>query len=161
VEKRYTQLLDETEKEMDRLMQVWLDSKVRRYRMARTVNLLSPSYAFQYTVEGLLGTGLAKRQNFLRQAIDYRHTLRDFVRTRDAADPDSPQIHFLPGFMSDAALDGEQIPRFAEKRLTPAQGLADSVVPAVMLLTETLMAFLFAVWAVNRTDVTGFAMAEE
>lgn len=35
------------------------------------------------------------------------------------------------------------------------QGLAFSVVPVVVLLGETLAAFLFALWAVNRADVTG------
>jgi ABC-type transport system involved in multi-copper enzyme maturation permease subunit len=161
LEKQYIRVLGETEKEMNRLANLWLDSKVQRYRMARAVNMLSPSYAFQYTAEGLLGTGLAKRQNFMRQALEYRQTLRDFVRARDTADADSPRIHFLPGFMSDAPLDAEQIPRFQEQPLSPAQGLADSVVPAVMLLTETLLALLFAIWAVNRTDVTGYAVAEE
>ena len=64
-------------------------------------------------------------------------------------------------FESNAPLDGEDIPRFGEKPLSPAQGLAYSVTPAVMLLIETLIAFLFAVWAVNRADITGYAMSEE
>ena len=39
--------------------------------------------------------------------------------------------------------------------------LAFGVVPLVVLLVETLAAFLFALWAVNRADITGYAMAEE
>ena len=33
-------------------------------------------------------------------------------------------------------------------------------VPLVVLVPEAVLACLFAVWAVNRTDVTGYAMAE-
>lgn len=161
VEKRFVRLMAGTEEEMRRISSEWLDGKVARYRVARTVNLLSPSYAFQYTVEGLLGTGLAKRQSFLAQSMDYRTTLQDFVRARDASDPDSPHVLYLPDFMSETPLDGDDIPRFQEKPLSPAEGLSYSVVPAVMLLGETLLAFLFALWRVNRVDVTGYAVAEE
>jgi len=160
VERRYVRLLDEAEEEMYRLGQEWLDRRLARYRVARAVNLLSPAYAFQYTVEALLGTGLAKRQHFLEQAFEFRETLRAFLRERDAADGDSPHVLFLPAFMSQKPLDGEQMPRFVERPLSPAQGLAFSVVPLVVLLVETLAAFLFALWAVNRSDVTGYAMAE-
>lgn len=108
-----------------------------------------------------IGTGLAKWQYFLEQAFELRETLRVFLRERDAADGDSPHVLFLPDFMSRASLDDEHMPRFVERRLSPAQGLAFSVVPAVVLLGETLAAFLFALWAVNRADVTGYAMAAE
>ena len=160
VERRYVRLLDEAEEEMYRLGRKWLDRKVERYRVARVVNLLSPAYAFQYTVEAFLGTGLAKRQHFLEQVFKFRESLRVFLRERDAADGDSPHVLFLPAFMSQEPLDGEQMPRFIERPMSPAQGLVFSVVPLVVLLVETLAAFLFALWAVNRTDVTGYAMAE-
>lgn len=161
VERRYVLLLEEGEKKMYRLGQEWLDREVARYRVARAVNLLSPAYAFQYTVEGFLGTGLAKRQRFLQQVFDYRETVRAFLRDRDAADGDSPHALFLPDFMSKTPLDNEQLPRFVERPLSPAQGLAFSVVPLLVLLAETLAAFVFALWAVNRADITGYAMAED
>ena len=69
-------------------------------------------------------------------------------------------MFFLPDFLSRVPLDSEQMPRFVERPLSPAQSLASSVVPAVVLLAEVLAAFLFALWAINRTDVTGYAMSE-
>lgn len=160
VERRYARALDEAEAEMYRRGRAWLDRRVESYRVARAINLLSPSYAFQYTVEALLGTGLAKRERFLQQAFAYRESLRAFLRERDAADGASPHLLFLPPFMSQAPLDGGWLPRLVERPLSPAQGLAAGVVPVVALLAETLAAFLFALWAVHRTDVTGYAMAE-
>ena len=161
VERRYARLMEDAEKEGYRLGQVWLDRKVERYEVARSVNLLSPAYAFQYSVEALLGTGLPKRQHFLEQAFEYRENLRSFLRERDAGDGDSPHLLFHSEFMSQEPLDGDQMPRFVEKPLSPAEGFAFSVVPFVILLVETLAAFLFALWAVNRLDVTGYAMAED
>lgn len=84
-----------------------------------------------------------------------------YLRERDAADGESPHVLFLPAFMSQEPLDGDHIPPFVERPLSPADALAFGVVPLVVLLAETLAAFLFALWAVNRADVTGYAMAEE
>ena len=131
-----------------------------RYELARAINLLSPAFAFQYTVEALLGSGLPKRQSFIDQVFQYRTALRDVLRHRDAADPDSPHVLFLPRFVSRQPLEEALIPRFRERALTPAEGLAFSVTPLVVLLVETLLAFLFARWSVNRADVTGYGMAE-
>ncbi|HCV23873.1 MAG TPA: hypothetical protein DGN59_10455, partial [Candidatus Latescibacteria bacterium] len=55
----------------------------------------APGYAFQYSMEALLGTGVARHQDFFRQAMRYRETLRQFVRARDAQDSDSPHGTFL------------------------------------------------------------------
>ncbi len=161
VERRYAQVMNEAERQMYRIGLVALDSKVYRYQIARTINLISPAFAFQYTVEAVLGTGLAKRQNFLNQALDYREQLRHFVWEQDAADPDSPHVRYLGEFLSSAPLTPDQVPRFVERPLSAADGLAFSLVPVVVLLLETGAVFLFALWAVNRADVTGYAIGEE
>ena len=69
------------------------------------MNLLSPGYAFQYSLEALLGNGIARFRSFTRQGWDYRETLREFLRARDAADPDSPHVLFLGDYMSQEKLD--------------------------------------------------------
>lgn len=115
---------------------------------------------FQYAVEALLGTGVVKRQSFLAQARDYRQALRDFLRGRDAADRDSRHVLYFPDYMSQAPLDGRQMPRFGERPVSLGAGIAHGYIPLLILVLETLAAFLFAVWAVNRTDLTGYAMAE-
>jgi hypothetical protein len=122
---------------------------------------LSPAFAFQYSVEAILGTGLAKRQAFLEQALDYRESLRHFVREQDAMDPDSPHELYLRNYLSKKPLVDGQLPRFVERPLSPADGLTFSVIPLVVLLLEAGAAFFFAVWAVSRADVTGYAVAEE
>ena len=132
-----------------------------RYEVARTINLFSPAFAFQYSVEAILGTGLAKRQAFLEQALDYRESLRHFVREQDAMDPDSPHELYLRNYLSKKPLVDGQLPRFVERPLSPADGLTFSLIPLVVLLLEAGAAFFFALWAVSRADVTGYAVAEE
>ncbi len=160
-ERTYARAMNDAENQMYRMGAEGLDRKLHRYQIARTINLISPSFAFQYTVEAVLGTGLAKRQNFLEQALDYRESLRHLIREQDALDPDSPHILYLSNFLSKAPLSEGQLPRFVERPLSAADGLAFSVTPLIVLLLETAAAFFFALWAVNRADVTGYAVAEE
>ena len=159
-EKRYARRINEAEEDQQRFSDEYIGHQLRRFSVARAVNMFSPGFAFQYAVESLLGTGVVKRQSFLAQARDYRTTLRDFLRTRDATDRNSPHILFFPGYMSGEPLNGREIPRFGERPVPLSESLALGYLPLLILLLETLAAFLFAFWAVNRTDLTGYAMAE-
>ena len=161
VERQVARELGELEKAQRRATQQALDRQMQRYQVARSLNLLSPGYAFQYAVEALLGTGVAKRQNFHGQALDYRETVRDFLRGRDAADGDSPHVLFMPEYMSEAPLDGDDIPRFQERPLAFGEGLPYGMAALIVLLVELLAAFLLALWAVNRADVTGYAVSQD
>ena len=155
LEKRYAQRLQEMEREMDRIGKEATQQELRQYEVARTVNLLSPGFAFQYTVEAFLGAGLERFKNFSRQGWRYRENLRQFLRGRDAADPDSPHVLFLPEFMSDVELDAGHIPRFKEVPLSLSESIAGGVAPIVILTLETALAFFFALWAFNRAELTG------
>lgn len=70
-----------------------------------------------------------RRQSFLVHARQYRQTVRDYLRSRDAADPDSPHLLYLPHFMSGAQLDGRHVPRFREVPPDLQQRLAWGWVP--------------------------------
>jgi hypothetical protein len=118
------------------------------------VNLASPGFAFQYSVEALLGTGIHRFRSFLTQASQYRGALREFLRGRDAADADSPHVLFVPEFMSDEPLDHMDIPRFRLQPLTFGESLAVATVPVTILALEAALAFFFALQALNRTDLT-------
>ena len=119
------------------------------------MNLVSPGCAFQYTVEGFLGAGVVRRDLAFELAWQYRDTLRDNFRARDAADPDSPHITFFPEYMSREPLDPANIPRLELRRPSLGEGVAAEVTPIVILVLEAALAFFFAVWALNRTDIAG------
>lgn len=160
LERQLARHLDEFLEAYDSRIIDWFGRQLDRFRIARAVNLLSPGYAFQYATEALIGAGVSKRQSFFRQARDYHHTVLDFLRGRDAADPESGHVLWVPEYMSHAKLDGTDVPRFGERPPDMAERFAWGGVPLLALVLEAVAACLFAVWAVNRVDVTGYAMAE-
>lgn len=122
---------------------------------ARGVNMISPGYAFEYATQAMLGTGLSRYLDFERQAWHHRDALREDLRARDAADPSSPHLHFLPGYLSRQALDPQALPRFHQQPVSMARSLAGGVVPLALLATEACLALVLALCAVNRMAVVG------
>ncbi|MBT3343786.1 MAG: ABC transporter permease subunit [Gemmatimonadetes bacterium] len=159
-EQRLSRQLVTLSKEVERLNDDGLLRQLARYRVSRAVNLLSPGYAYQYATEALMGAGIVKRQSFYRQARAYREEVAQIVRERDAADPNSPHLPQLMAFRSKAPLGEPGLPRFSERPPTWGERLEWGSVPLLVLVLEAVLACLFAVWAVNRTDVTGYAMSE-
>jgi len=117
------------------------------------MNLLSPGFAFQYTVEAFLGTGDLRTEHFFQQVWEYREMLRDFLRTRDKSDPNSPQVLFLPEFMSAQSLEPNQIPHFRSEPLSLGEGVMRGIRPITILLLECFLSFFFAFWAFYRSDI--------
>ena len=155
LEKRYARRIQEMEKGKDRIRWEALDQEIRQFEVARTVNLLSPGYAFQYSLEALLRNGIQRFRSFARQGWGYRETLREFLRGRDAADADSPHVLFLGDYMSREELDPRHIPRFQQVPLPLEESVAAGVAPILVLVLETALAFFFALWAFNRAEVAG------
>ena len=153
VEREYARRLGQLEAELDAMRRDLNERIFRQFEVARTMNLLSPGYAFQYSVEALLGAGVPHFRAFFDDAWRYRDDLRQFLRAADAADPDSPHVLFLADYMSEAPVSADRIPRYVGRRLSLAEGLAAAVVPLVVLLLETTLAFFLALWAIQRTDI--------
>ncbi|MFC1526443.1 ABC transporter permease [Candidatus Latescibacterota bacterium] len=154
-EKRYMRHMREVDREVNQIGLQMQKERHDQYRAAMAANLVSPGYAFQYTVEALLGGGIQHVEQFLQAGTRYREHLQDFLRARDAADPDSPHITFLPEFMSDKQLDPSLIPRYQSSLVPWGERVANAVVPMVVLVLETALAFFLALWAFNRADLTG------
>lgn len=64
VEMRYAQRIQDLEEGKDRILKESINQQVRQFKLARRVNLLSPGFAFQYTVEALLRNGIHRFENF-------------------------------------------------------------------------------------------------
>lgn len=154
LERRYAGRLQEAAEEAERNVLRADAQLLRRYQVSRAVNLVSPGFAFQYTVEALLGTGVARRQHFFQQARRYRQELREFFRARDEADPDSPHIYFLPDYLSARPLEPALIPRFRQAPLSLAESIAAGLAPIAILALEAALCFCCALWAFDRRDLT-------
>lgn len=153
LEKKYARRMEEVDAGRVRIIKEGDRQLLRQYQVAKAVNLVSPGYAFQYAVEAFLGTGAMRRQHFYAQAWQYRESLRDFLRARDAADATSPHVYFLPDYMSVKQLDPAHLPRLKEVPLALDESAATGLAPILILVLETAMAFFFALWAFNRAAI--------
>ena len=152
-ERRYARRMAEAEHVAT---QMWwdLEEKLKRqYQVARLVNLISPGYAFQYSVEALLGAGVMRRDWTMERSWEYRMELREALRELDATDPESPHILHYGDYMSQRPLDSRTIPRLQFGRVPRDARVSAGIVPMVILSLEVAAAFFFALWAVNRTAV--------
>ena len=152
-ERQVARHLREAEQEQERIYREIGRKQAQQWRIARTINLLSPGYAFQYGVEAVLGVGVVHRDALEEQNWAYRKELREFFYQTDDADPDSPHIRFFPNYMSKAPIDHRQIPRYRERRLTVVEGVQAGAAPLLILILEMVGTFLFAHWAMVRADV--------
>ena len=135
VERRYVRRMQELDKELNQIM---VDVEAQRrdqFRATMKVNLLSPDFAFQYSVEAFLGAGLQHVENFGQQGMQYREQLRQF--------------------MSSKKLEASHIPRFEPEPIRFADRAGNAVVPLVVLVLEATLAFFFALWAINRAELAG------
>ena len=155
LEKRFAQQLDQVFKEGDQIIRAAHQKNRRQYDVARSINLISPGYAFQYAIEALLGAGVERFERFHEQGWRYREALRAFVRERDAADAASPHILYLNSFMSSQELAAADIPRFRQPRLSLAESLVAGTAPLLILILEAGLAFMLAFWVFERTEVAG------
>jgi ABC-type transport system involved in multi-copper enzyme maturation permease subunit len=153
-ELQYAAALREAEKEEERLIREMMDRQAGQYRVARAVNLLSPGYALQYSLESMLGVGVSARDALEERMWRYRRNLRESFQQIDTQDPDSPHVLFFPGYLSRAPMDPARIPRFEDHVWGLTGGHARSMVPMLVLLLEAVASGLFAVWALNRADLT-------
>lgn len=155
LERRFAREMADVEQQQQRIGTEALAREMEQYEAARTINLLSPGYAFQYSVEALLCTGVERRKDFFAQARGHREALRQFLRGRDADDADSPHVLFLDGFMSTSPLKSQDMPQFRQKPLAIADSLAAGVVPILILILEAALAFFFAFFAFLRMELAG------
>lgn len=153
LEKRYARRVEELVEEGDREIRGAYRRNQVQYDLARAIHMISPGYSFQYAVESLLGAGVARFQSFHAQGYRYRDELRAFLREKDAADSESPHVPFVRGFMSTAALDADEIPRFVQMELALSDRVTAGTTPIAILILETGLAFLFAVVAFQRAEV--------
>jgi hypothetical protein len=75
------------------------------------------------------------------------------VRAVDAEDPDSPHVPFLAEYMSHKPVSADRFPRYRSPRIRFADGFEAGIVPLTILILKTALAFCFALWAINRSDV--------
>ena len=128
---------------------------VHQIDVAQKATQISPVAAYQYLGEAFCSTGVLRYRAFMLQADQYRRQLFEFIKQRDATDPNSnhkliqghtPTISRLP-------VHPEEVPRFAFREAPLNERFQQATRSVVILLLFNLIFFIGAYWSFRRCDV--------
>ena len=119
---------------------------------ARHIVRLSPTGCFQYGMEALAGTGLARHKSFVEQARTYVQQFEQTMLNRDRDDPKSMHIHLVAQGLSRQKIDPDTLPVFTEN-LSATTLLRHAVVDVIGLFFFAVLTYLLAYRAWLRASI--------
>ena len=109
---------------------------------ARHIVRLSPTGCFQYGMEALAGTGLARHKSFVEQARTYVQQFEQTMLNLDRDDPKSMHIHIAQG-LSRQKIDPDTLPVFTEN-MSATTLLRHAVVDVIGLFFFATLTYMLA-----------------
>jgi len=119
---------------------------------ARHLVRLSPTGCFQYGMEALAGTGLARHKSFVEQVRSYVQQFEQTMLNLDRDDPKSMHIHLVAQGLSRQKIDPDTLPVFRED-LSATTLLRHAVVDVIGLLFFAILTYLLAYRAWLRASI--------
>ena len=128
--------------------------------VGRNLTCVSPTVIYQRTSEAVAGTGIYRCVNLYQQIKQYQTGLRDYIRTKDAEDPDSLHLMFPDGACAQAwrtishnPVDFGTVPKFQERDLALGQSLKLAIWDIGLLALFNLVFFSASFVSFLRYDV--------
>ena len=119
---------------------------------ARHIVRLSPMGCFQYGMEALAGTGLARHKSFVEQVRTYVQQFEQTMLNRDRDDPKSMHIHLVAQGLSRQKINPDALPVFTEN-LSATTLLRHAVVDVIGLFFFAILTYLLAYRAWLRASI--------
>ena len=110
---------------------------------ARHIVRLSPTGCFQYGMEALAGTGLARHKSFVQQARTFVQQFEQTLLNLDRDDPNSMHIHLVAQGLSRQKIDPDTLPVFTEN-LSATTLLRHAVVDVIGLFFFAVLTYMLA-----------------
>jgi ABC-type transport system involved in multi-copper enzyme maturation permease subunit len=127
---------------------------------ARSLTCISPTVVYQRASEAVAGTGITWCPNVYRQIKRYQQDLEQFIRSKDAEDPDSLHLFFDEENLTDSwvsvshkPVDFGTVPKFQEQDLALGESLKLAIWDIGLLALFNLMFFVAAFVSFLRYDV--------
>ena len=119
---------------------------------ARHIVRLSPMGCFQYGMEALAGTGLARHKSFVEQARTFVQQFEQTMLNLDRDDPKSMHIHPVAQGLSRQKINPDTLPVFTES-LSAATLLRHAVVDVIGLFFFAVLTYMLAYRAWLRASI--------
>ncbi|MBW7991019.1 MAG: ABC transporter permease subunit [Planctomycetes bacterium] len=126
----------------------------------RSFTRFSPTVLYQCASEAIAGTGISRFKNLHQQVKRYQQDLKEYVRGKDAEDPDS--LHLLCdhsqaisdwGVMSKKPISFSTVPKFQERDLALGQSLKLAIWDIGLMALFNLVFFVAAYVSFLKYDV--------
>ena len=126
----------------------------------RNLTCMSPVVIYQRASEAIAGTGINHILNIQRQINQYRTSLREYIRSKDAEDPDSLHLIFPDSgcarawrTISHDPVDFDTVPKFQERDLALGLSLKLAIWDIGLLALFNLVFFAATFVSFLRYDV--------
>jgi hypothetical protein len=107
----YLEELDKVARQREKLI---LKDQLEQVELGRDLNRITPFGTFQYALESLSDTGIARHLRLIEAANRYRGIFNSFIAAEDAGDPDSHHLMRVGAGMSRKPVRFEAVPKFKE-----------------------------------------------
>lgn len=130
--------------------------------IGRNFTCLSPTAVYQRASEAITGVGIGRCADFYQQVKRYHENLKEFVRSKDAEDPDSRHLIFDEDnsrgaydwrTISKRPVDFDVVPKFQERDLALGQSLKLGIWDIGLLALFNLVFFAASFVSFLRYDV--------
>ena len=140
---------------LERAFKHYWDLLGHQVEVARNATLVSPVAALSLASEALTVTGVVRHRTFVEQAHEHRRDFADFLRRKDAEDPDSKHVWDPStwGSFSMKPVPPEEVPRFQFRPPSLRERLDAALVPLLVLVIANGVCFLGAYFSFRRYDV--------
>ena len=140
---------------LERAYKLYWDLLGHQVEVARNATLVSPVAALSLASEALTVTGVVRHRIFVEQAHEHRRDFADFLRRKDAEDPDSEHVWdpSLWGTFSMKPVAPEEVPRFQFRPPPLRERLDAALTPLLVLVIANGVCFLGAYFSFRRYDV--------
>ena len=129
-----------------------LADQLNQTEFTRNLVRLSPMGCFQYSMEALAGTGLARHKSFIEQVRTYAQLYEQTIIALDRADPESMHLFPVPQAISKRKISVESLPVFRED-LSMATLVGQARVDVIILCFLAVITYLIAYRAWLRSSV--------
>lgn len=138
----------------------YLNKMMAQVAIGRQFAKISPAEIYRQACETVAGTGIKRFSELRRQTRNYQADFKEFIRSKDAEDPDSMHLLFEEEntanwwkTMSHKPVDFDSVPKFVERDLGLGESLRLAIWDIGLLVLFNLVFFAAAFVSFLKYDV--------